>query len=276
MALSISSTVTLNNGVRMPVLGLGTWQAASGEAMRRAVRAALDAGYRLIDTAAAYGNEEDIGTALAESGVDRSELFVTTKLWVADILTHRAKAAFQASLKRLRLDYLDLYLIHWPLAGWPQAWQDLLDLQASGQCRAVGVRNFGIRHLDAARAISPTAPAVNQVEFSPFLYRRALLDYCRAHDIQVEGYSPLTRGHKLRDPRVTAVARRYGKSNAQLFIRWALQHGLVSIPKSTHPEHIRENAGVFDFEISAADMFALDALNEDYSTLPGFVRWVFR
>jgi len=276
MALSLSSAVTLNNGVRMPMLGLGTWQSARGETVRRAVRAALDAGYRLIDTAAAYGNEEDIGAAIAESGIDRSELFITTKLWIADARYHRALAACRQSLRRLRLDYLDLYLIHWPVPWlWPQAWRALLTLREEGLCRAIGVSNFNIRHLQAAMHLG-AVPSVNQVEFSPFLYRRDLLQFCREHGIQLESYSPLTRGAKLRDPRVAALARHYGKTNAQLFLRWALQHGVVTIPKSTHPERIRENADLFDFEITLDDMAALDALNEDYYTIPAIWRRVFR
>lgn len=277
MALSLSSTVTLNNGVRMPVLGLGTWQSARGETVRRAVRAALDAGYRLIDTAAAYGNEEDIGAAIAESGIHRSELFITTKLWIADARYQRALAACRQSLQRLRLDYLDLYLIHWPVPWlWPQAWRALLTLQEEGLCRAIGVSNFNIRHLQAAMQLGPVVPAVNQVEFSPFLYRRDLLEFCREHGIQLESYSPLTRGAKLHDPRVTVLARHYDKTNAQLFLRWALQHGVVTIPKSTHPKRISENADLFDFEITPDDMAALDALNEDYYTIPGIWRRVFR
>lgn len=277
MALSISSMVTLNNGVQMPVLGLGTWQTPRGETVRRAVRAALETGYRLIDTAAIYGNEEDIGAAIAESGIDRSELFITTKLWITDVRYQRALAACRRSLQRLRLDYLDLYLIHWPVPWlWPQAWRALMTLQEEGLCRAIGVSNFDIRHLQAAMQLGPVVPAVNQVEFSPFVYRRELLEFCREHGIQLESYSPLTRGAKLRDPRAAAIAQHYGKTPAQLFLRWALQHGLVTIPKSTRPERIRENADIFDFEITPEDMAALDTLNEDYYTTLGCWRGLFR
>jgi len=276
MALSIISTVTLNNGVRMPVLGLGTWQLARGETVRRAVRVALDTGYRLIDTATVYGNEEDVGAAVAESGIDRRELFITTKLWITDVTYPRTLAACRRSLQRLRLNYLDLYLIHWPVPWlWPQAWRALITLQQEGLCRAIGVSNFEIRHLQAAMQLG-AVPAVNQAEFSPFLYRRELHDFCREHGIQLESYSPLTRGAKLRDPRVTALAQHYKKTNAQLFLRWALQHGVVTIPKSSHPERIRENADLFDFEINPEDMAALDALNEDYYTVPGIWRRLFR
>ncbi|MHB0934825.1 MAG: aldo/keto reductase [Armatimonadota bacterium] len=276
MALSITSTVALNNGVRMQVLGLGTWQLARGETVRRAVRVALDAGYRLIDTAAAYGNEADIGAAIVESGIDRSELFITTKLWITDMTYPRTLAACRRSLQRLRLDYLDLYLIHWPVPWlWPQAWRALMALQEEGLCRAIGVSNFEVRHLQHAMQLG-SVPVVNQVEFSPFLYRRELLQFCRDHGIQLESYSPLTRGAKLRDPRVTALAQHYGKTSAQLFLRWALQHGVVTIPKSTHPERIRENADLFDFEITPGDMAVLDTLNEEYYTVPAIWRRLFR
>ncbi|HEY3377702.1 MAG TPA: aldo/keto reductase [Armatimonadota bacterium] len=267
MPLTLQSTVTLPHDVTMPLLGLGTFKASPGESTRQAVCAALAAGYRLIDTAAAYGNEESVGQALADSPLARREIFVTTKVWIDAQGYEPTLAACRRSLRALGLDYLDLYLIHWPVPDrWLESWRALMQLQQDGLCRAIGVSNCDIAHLERLRAYSPVVPAVNQVEFSPFLYRKALLDYCRAHGIQLEAYSPLTRGYRLSHPTVRALADKYGKTPAQLLIRWPLQHEVVVIPKSTHPARIRENADVFDFAISDEDMATLDGLNEDYAT----------
>jgi diketogulonate reductase-like aldo/keto reductase len=268
MNLTISSTVRLNNGVEMPSFGLGTFRSEKGLPTQNAVRWALEAGYRHVDTAAAYGNEEDVGIALRQSGIDRHQVFVVTKVWNDNQGYDSTLRAFDASLERLGLEYVDLYLIHWPvtkLRG--QTWKALEKLYEQGKCRAIGVSNYMIRHLKELLAESPIVPAVNQVEFSPFLYRKELLDYCRVKGIQLEAYSPLSRGRKLGDPRLAAIAARYGKTPAQVAIRWALQHELVVIPKSIHRERILENAQVFNFEITAEDMQALDALNENYSVI---------
>ncbi|HEX2948554.1 MAG TPA: aldo/keto reductase, partial [Armatimonadota bacterium] len=222
-----------------------------------------------IDTAAAYGNEADVGRAILESGVDRNDIFVTTKLWVDDEGYDEALIACQKSLYRLQLDYLDLYLIHWPSPGqWQHAWKAMERLLKEGKCRAVGVSNFQIHHLDEIQAMSDIVPAVNQVEFSPFLYRRDLLEYCQQNNIQLEAYSSLTRGGKLNDPRVVDIAKKYGKSPAQVLLRWPLQHGIIIIPKSTHPDRIRTNADIFDFSLSEDDMAILDNMNEDFYTTP--------
>ena len=268
MTLSVSSTVALNNGVVMPLFGLGTFRSPAGALTQAAVREALTVGYRLIDTAAAYGNETDVGLGVAGSSVDRRDVFVTTKVWIDDQGYEETLAACRDSLQRLQFDYLDLYLIHWPAPGrWQDSWRAMLTLLEEGTCRAIGVSNFAIHHLEELCGFSPVMPAVNQVEFSPFLYRRELLDYCRAQGVQLESYSPLTRGEKLHDPRLVKIAAKYGKTPAQILIRWPLQHEVVVIPKSVHPAHIRENADIFDFEISAEDMAALDAMNEDFYTL---------
>ena len=262
--LDINTTTTLNNGVKMPLLGLGTWQ-VHGEKAEKAVRYALEAGYRHIDTAAIYRNEDAVGRAIRESEVQRQEIFVTTKLWNDDHGYKRATEAFDRSLKKLGLSYADLYLIHWPvekLCG--ETWQALEDLLESGRCRAIGVSNFTVSHLEQLMAKSPTVPAVNQVEFSPYLNQKDLLQFCRLNGIQLEAYSPLTRGKKLKEPVLLAIADKYGKSAAQILIRWALQSGIVVIPKATSREHVIQNADVFDFEISATDMEIINSFNEDF------------
>jgi diketogulonate reductase-like aldo/keto reductase len=263
MELSLASRTRLDNGVEMPVLGLGVWLIPSGEETRGAVRDALECGYRLIDTARAYGNERDVGRALRESGLPREEVFVTTKLWNSDHGYEAARRACRASLGDLGLDYIDLYLIHWPVPGLRrETWKAMAALRDEGVCRAIGVSNYTIRHLDELRDESSAPPAVNQVEFHPFLYQRELLDYCRRRGIAVEAYSPLARGVRLSEPALVSVGRKYGKTPAQVLIRWALQHGTIPIPKSSRPERIRENAAVFDFSLASGDMETLDRLDE--------------
>ena len=265
MALTLDSRVRLNNGVEMPVLGLGVWNIPAGRATQASVRSALGTGYRLIDTAKLYGNEADVAIAVQESGVPREDVFVTTKLWNTDHGYKSAIQAFEESLSRMRMDYVDLYLIHWPVRGPAriESWDALVDLYKEGKCRAIGVSNYMMNHIEEIRG-SPVAPAVNQIEFSPFLYQKEILEYCRQRGIVVEAYSPLTRGRRLNDRRLRAIAAKYGRSPAQILLRWGLQHGLVMIPKSSQPDHIRENANVFDFEIRAEDMVALDALDEQH------------
>ncbi len=260
----LSARVPLNQGPRMPIVGLGVYQTPHGEPTRRAVRWALEAGYRMIDTAALYENEADVGAALRASGVPREEVFVTTKLWHEDQGYESAKRAFEESLGKLGLDYVDLYLIHWPRAESPEdrlgSWRALEELRAEGRCRAVGVSNYTPRHLEEIAARSKLVPAVNQIEFHPFVYDPEILAYCSGRGIRVEAYSPLTRNRRLDDPRIAAVARAVGRSPAQVLIRWGLQHGVVEIPKSVHRERIVENAAVFDFALTGTQMAALDAL----------------
>ncbi len=266
MEFTLASRVRLNNGVEMPVLGLGVWNIPAGRATQEAVRYALEFGYRLIDTAKLYGNEADVAIAARESGIPREEIFVTTKLWNTDHGYKRALRAFEESLSRMRMDYVDLYLIHWPeRSGRIESWDALIDLYKAGKCRAIGVSNYMINHLEEIRG-SVVVPAVNQIEFSPFLHQRGVLEYCRQRGIVVEAYSPLTRGRRLKDRRLRTIAATYGRSTAQILLRWALQHGLVVIPKSVRPDHIRENANVFDFEIGSEDMRTLDALDERHHT----------
>jgi len=264
---ALATHALLSDGNRMPWVGLGVYRIAAGKPCLRAVTHALSVGYRHIDTAAFYGNEEDVGRAVRESGVPRSDIFVVTKLWNSDQGYASAIKACHASLAKLGLDYVDLYLIHWPETGKRlDSWRALVELNKQGKCRSIGVSNYTIAHLRELMANSAVVPAVNQVEFSPFLYQRELLEFCRAHEIQLEAYCPLTRGEKLKDSVVTGIARRYGKTPAQVLLRWALQHEVVVIPKSGRTERISENAGLFDFNLDARAMTALDALNADFRT----------
>jgi diketogulonate reductase-like aldo/keto reductase len=265
--MKIDTRVKLNNGVEMPIFGLGTYQARSGKETREAVAYALKIGYRLIDTAAMYGNEKDVGEAVKESGIPHQEIFVTTKLWNSDHGYDKALTAFEESRKKLGLDFVDLYLIHWPVEGLRKdSWRALETLLADGKCRAIGVSNYMTWHLDELLENSSTVPAVNQVEFSPYLYLKELLEYCRSHKIQLESYSPLTKAHKLADPELGKIAAEYSKTPAQILIRWALQKEVVVIPKSSKKERIKENAAVFDFAISDEDMRRLDSFDEDLRT----------
>jgi methylglyoxal/glyoxal reductase len=262
MATTMSTTVRLNNGVEIPRLGLGVFQTARGEETRAAVRAALAAGYRHVDTARIYGNEADVGAAIKESDVPRSEVFVTTKLWNEDQGFDTALRAFDASLGRLGLDYVDMYLLHWPVPRKRlESWRALERLLADGKCRAIGVSNFLVRHLEELLDAATVVPAVNQVELSPFGSRRALVTYCATKGIAVEAYSPLTKGQRLAHPAVVHMAKHVGRTPAQVLLRWGLQHNFIVLPKSTREERIRENSDLFGFELSPRDMAELDALD---------------
>ncbi len=261
-SLAIRSTVKLNNGVEIPLLGLGTYQLNAIEA-EPAVTWALKSGYRHIDTASLYGNEESVGKAIRKSGIPRKEIFVTTKLFNNE--HDNAERAFENSLKRLGMDYIDLYLIHWPVeTKWKASWKTLEKIYASGRCRAIGVSNFTIRHVKQILEFVDIIPTVNQVEFSPYLYQKELSDFCKSKKIQLEAYSSLTRGKKFDDPKLVSIASEYKKTTAQVLIRWSLQHNIITIPKSKSKERIKENADVFDFSISQKDMEVLDTFNEDF------------
>ncbi len=265
--LTPASTVTLNNGVAMPRLGLGVYQTRSGRETRGAVLAALELGYRLVDTAAVYGNESDVGVALRESGLERGEVFVTTKLWNSDQGYQRALRAFDKSLRALGLDVVDLYLVHWPVPNVRlQSWLALERILLEGRTRAIGVSNFTIPHLRELLEVSEVAPAVNQVEVHPFLPQTELVAFCHGRGVQVEAYSPLARAKRMDHPALRRIAHAHGKSPAQVLIRWSLQRGLVVIPKSSRRERIAENANVFDFALEPAEMEALDGLDEDLHT----------
>lgn len=264
---SISTVVQLTGDVAMPRLGLGVYRMKPGDETRRAVLWALEAGYRHVDTAKAYHNELDVGRAVAESGLPRHELWITTKLLNADHGYDRTISACHASLERLGLDYLDLYLIHWPvpeLRG--ESWAALEALHEGGLCRTIGVSNYMPQHLDELLEHANVAPAVNQIEFSPFLYQKSLLDLCTARGIVVQAYAPLAVGKRFDHPVLTAVARAVGRSPAQVMLRWALQHGMVVLPKSSRRERIEENARLFDFNLDGAQMERLDGLNENLRT----------
>lgn len=265
MNLHIKSIKKLNNDIKIPMFGLGTYLNDNGRQAIDLILYALEIGYRHIDTAAMYENEMEVGKAVRESGIPREEIFVTTKLWNSDHGYDNTIKAFQRSLERLGLDYVDLYLIHWPVENLRlESWRALERLYSDGLCKAIGVSNYMERHVDEILNNFSIVPAVNQVEFSPFLYLKELQNYCESKGIALESYSPLTKGYRLNEPRLIEIARRYDKSTSQILIRWCLQKGMIVIPKSSRNEHIKENADIFDFEISEADMLALDNLNENY------------
>lgn len=268
MQLSLQSVGLLNNGVKIPRLGLGVYQAPPGESTLRAVKYALKIGYRHIDTAWLYGNEIDVGRAIRESGIEREEIFITSKVWNSDQGYQSTLAACDRSLKLLELPYVDLYLIHWPVEGrGKDTWKAMIQLLNEGKTRAIGVSNFEVFHLQDIFQNFDVIPSVNQVEFHPFLFQEKLLEFCKNSNIQLEAYSPLTRGQKLNHHILVGLAKKYGKSSAQILIRWNLQHGLVVIPKSIHENRIRENIQVFDFQIEEKDMKLLNSLNEDLHTI---------
>jgi diketogulonate reductase-like aldo/keto reductase len=266
MAQNVSTAfVSLNSGARIPQVGLGVWQA--GGATKKAVAAALSAGYRHVDTAAVYGNEAPVGAAIAESGIPRSEIFVTTKLWNQNQGYDAALQAFDTSLKRLRLDYVDLYLIHWPIPGLRlESWRALEALFASKRARSIGVSNFLVSHLQELTGVAKVLPAVNQIELTPFLQRRDSVELCRKLGIRLEAYSPLTRGQKLDHPVLVGIAQQLGRTTAQVLLRWGIQKGFIVLPKSVTPERIAANAALFDFELDDAVMQRLDALEEGLVT----------
>jgi diketogulonate reductase-like aldo/keto reductase len=268
MQLSLQSVGLLNNGVKIPRLGLGVYQAPPGESTLRAVKYALKIGYRHIDTAWLYGNEIDVGRAIRESGIEREEIFITTKVWNSDQGYQSTLAACDRSLKLLGLPYIDLYLIHWPVEGrGKDTWKAMIQLLNEGKVRAIGVSNFEVFHLQDIFQNFDVIPSVNQVEFHPFLFQEKLLEFCKNSNIQLEAYSPLTRGQRLNHHILVGLAKKYGKSSAQILIRWNLQHGLVVIPKSIHENRIRENIQVFDFQLEETDMKLLNSLNEDLHTI---------
>ncbi|WP_407270216.1 aldo/keto reductase [Radiobacillus sp. PE A8.2] len=266
MPTNLQDTTTLHNGVKMPWLGLGVFQVKDGEEVVHSVKSALKHGYKSIDTAAIYKNEEGVGQALKESGVPREEIFVTSKVWNGDQGYESTLAAFETSLNKLGLDYLDLYLIHWPTPAqgkYKETWKAMEKLYKDGKIRAIGVSNFKEHHLDDLIKDAEIKPMVNQVEFHPHLAQKTLRDYCKKHEIQLEAWSPLKQGQLLDDPTLLAIADKYGKSTAQVIIRWDLQSEVVTIPKSVKEHRIVSNADVFDFELSAEDMAAIDGLNKD-------------
>lgn len=270
MALrGLNDTYTLNNGVKIPVVGFGTWQTPDGEVAEKSVLAALNSGYRHIDTATAYGNEESVGRAIKKSGIRRDELFVTTKLWNSDHGYENTKKAIDTSLMKLGLDYLDLYLIHWPNPvamrdNWAElnseSWQAMEEAQKAGKIRAIGVSNFRKHHLDALLENADVIPAVNQIYLNPSDLESDVRKENDKHQILSEAYSPLGTGDLLGNELVNKLAQEHGKSPAQILIRWSLEHGFLPLPKSVHEEYIKANGQVFDFSLSADEMKLLDGL----------------
>jgi len=255
----------LNTGNKVPPIGFGTWEITSDSAVKEAVLAALEAGYRVIDTARLYGNERGIGEAIRESGLPRKDLFITTKLWNDDQGYDRTLKACQTSLSKLGLDYLDLYLIHWPATSKRHdSWRAFEKLYQDGQIKAAGVANYTVEHLEDLATRSELTPAVNQVEFHPFIYeqQRALLDYCREQGILIEAYSPLQRIARTASKPISVVAGRLSKSPQQVTLRWCIQHGTLPLPRSTSSDHIRDNYQIFDFKLSDSDMQTLDSLSD--------------
>ena len=269
----ISDRATLRDGVTMPWLGLGLWRVEGQKTIDDAIQAALDAGYTAFDTATAYDNEEQIGRALHKLGVNRSELFITTKLWNPQHVQgyNACIEACKQSLAWLRLDVIDLYLIHWPVPSrgkTVEAWRALIQLQKEGLVRSIGVSNFHIHHLEMLERETGVIPSVNQVERHPWLNQRELIDYCRAKNILVEAYSPLMRGHIKDEPVLAEIGDRHKKSAAQAVLRWHIQGGVACIPKSVHANRIQENAALFDFDLSDDEMASIDALNRNRRLLP--------
>ncbi len=261
--MDLKSTVTLAGGVEIPWVGFGVFQTPPGEVTYRSVLTALEAGYRAVDTASYYQNEEDVGRAVRDGEVPREEIFVTTKVWNEEQGYENTLQAFRASKKRLGLEVVDLYLVHWPVKGkFLDTWRAMEKLQRDGEVRAIGVSNFLVHHLEELLQRAEIRPAINQVEFHPFLLQPELMAFCRQAKIQLEAWSPLTRGRYLDHPVIAEVASARGRSPAQVLLRWDLQHRVVTLPRSTKKEHILENARVFDFELSAEEMRKLDGLDE--------------
>jgi 2,5-diketo-D-gluconate reductase A len=259
--------ITLNNGEKIPQFGFGVFLVPPAETAA-AVTAALEAGYRHIDTAQMYGNEAEVGEAIARSGLDRGSVYLTTKLANDAHRPDDTRRAFDASLKALGTDYVDLFLIHWPLptrydGDFVSTWNEMEELYNDGQTRSIGVSNFQIGHLRQLRLETAITPAVNQIEVHPYLTQDDLRGYCAEYQIAVEAWSPIARGQALADPAITAIAQRAGKTPSQVILRWHIQRGDIVFPKSVKPERVRENIDIFDFELPEADMAAISALNRD-------------
>ena len=267
--LTINSRVSLGDGNSMPLLGLGTWAAQPGGETRDAVAFALETGYRHIDTAKMYCNEQDVGEAVCQSSISREEIFVTTKLWDSDQGYQTAHDAIARSMDQLGLEYGDLYLIHWPVEKLRNdSWRALNEIKESGRARSIGVSNFSHKHLQELFSHSATRPVVNQIELSPFLQQPPIASFCRSESIQLTGYCPLAKGRRLDDTVLTDIAEQHGKSPAQVMISWALQKKQALIPKSSNPARIVQNADVFDFQIGENEMVLLDGLDDNYRFCP--------
>ena len=261
----MDNTVFLNTNREMPLLGLGVYKATGENEAENAIISAVESGYRLIDTASVYKNEENVGRGIASCGIPRNELFITTKVWNTAQRLGDIQGAFERSLDRLKLDYVDLYLIHWPVPGcYLSTWKVLEEIQKSGRALSIGVSNFEIRHLEELEANSGIIPAVKQIECHPLCYPKELIDYCQDKGIQVQAYAPLARGAYLDNDVMCVLGTKYAHTPAQIGLRWATQKGISVIPKSVHPDRIRSNGNIFDFTIEQEDMDLIDTLNENF------------
>lgn len=261
----MKTTIFLNNDREMPLLGLGMYKATDNNEAENAIISAVKSGYRLIDTASVYKNEESVGRGIAKCGVSRKELFITTKIWNTAQRLGDVQGAFERSLERLGLDYVDLYLIHWPVPGcYMSTWKHLENILESGRAHSIGVSNFQIRHLEELRNISGIVPAVNQIECHPLCYPRELIAYCQSNGIAMQAYAPLARGAYLDHDVMCILATKYGRTPAQIGLRWMVQKEISVIPKSVNPDRIASNGNIFDFFIEQEDMDILDTLNQDF------------
>lgn len=271
---NMNSTITLNNGIEMPRLGLGVFRVEDSSELINAVKVAIKNGYRSIDGAAIYGNEEAMGEGIREgineAGISREDLFITSKVWNADLGYESTIAAYESSLNRLGVDYLDLYLIHWPVEGkYKEAWKALEYLYKEGRVRAIGVSNFQVHHLQDLLGDAEIKPVINQVELHPYLSQKKVRKFCRENDIQVEAWSPLMAGNGLLENEILKeIAKKYNKTVAQIVLRWDLQSQVVTIPKSTNERRLIENIGIFDFNLSKVDIDKIDSLNQDLRVGP--------
>jgi methylglyoxal/glyoxal reductase len=264
MASSIHDRAVLHNGVQMPWIGLGVYKAEDGDEVIQSIKWAIDAGYRSIDTASLYNNEAGVGQAIAESDVPREDLFITTKVWNTDQGYEEALSAFDASLERLGLDYVDLYLVHWPVPGkYKETWRALEKIYEDGRAKAIGVSNFKKHHLEDLIADAKIKPMVNQVEYHPRLTQKDLLTYCKQQGIQLEAWRPLLKGEIFEEPTLLELADKYNKTVAQIILRWDIQNGVVTIPKSVTKHRIEENIDIYNFKLTNEDMTRISALNQD-------------
>lgn len=261
--ISKNKDLVLNNGVEIPRIGFGTYK-MHGYELEKALEKAFEAGYRHIDTAALYGNEEEIGNVLKNTGLKREDIFITTKVWNDDQGYDNTMAAIDVSLDKLQTDFVDLYLVHWPIPEKREAtWEAMIQIYDDRKARSIGVSNYTIKHIEELMKKSPITPVVNQIEITPFLYQKELAEKCESYDIKIQAHSPLVRGTRLNNPILKEIAEQYGKSTAQVLIRWSLEKGFIVLPKSANPERIQQNINVFDFELSTADIAYIDALDNN-------------